>query len=72
MLVIGSKTSANTKRLYQIAKALNKNTYWVQSEKGLKKIWFKGVETVGVTAGASTPDSTTQAVVRRIEGLSGD
>ncbi|MFH1363383.1 MAG: 4-hydroxy-3-methylbut-2-enyl diphosphate reductase [Candidatus Omnitrophota bacterium] len=72
MLVIGSKTSANTKRLYQIAKTLNKKTYWVRSEKDLKKSWFKGAETVGVTAGASTPDYTTQAVVRQIKNLSGD
>ncbi len=67
MLVIGSKTSANTKRLYQIAKALNKKTYWINSAKDLKKGWLKGIETIGVTAGASTPDSVTQTVIQQIK-----
>ncbi|MBU2044973.1 MAG: 4-hydroxy-3-methylbut-2-enyl diphosphate reductase [Candidatus Omnitrophica bacterium] len=70
MLVIGSKTSANTKRLYQIAKALNQKTYWVKSAKDLKKIWFKGISSVGVTAGASTPDYVTKAVIDQIKRLS--
>ena len=67
VLLIGSKTSANTKRLYQIAKALNKKTYWINSEKDLEKGWFKGLETIGVAAGASTPDEVTQAVIKQIK-----
>lgn len=69
VLIIGSRESANTKRLYQIAKGLNQKTFWVQSEKDLKPKWFKGVKTVGITAGASTPDTTTHAVVERIKQL---
>ncbi|MBN3038550.1 MAG: 4-hydroxy-3-methylbut-2-enyl diphosphate reductase [Candidatus Omnitrophica bacterium] len=66
IIIIGSKTSANTKRLYQISKSLNRRTYWVQSADGLKKSWFKGVKTVGVDSGASTPDSTTNSVINQI------
>ncbi len=69
MIVIGSKTSANTKRLYEIAKSLNNNTFWIQSEKEIKPKWFKGVKNVGITAGASTPDSTTQNVIKRINSI---
>lgn len=68
MVIIGSKTSANTRRLYEISKSLNRNTYWVSSKKELRRNWFKHLKTVGVTAGASTPDSTTQDVVKFLRG----
>lgn len=69
MIIIGSKTSANTKRLYEISKALNKKSYWVQSCVDLKNKWFKNAENVGITAGASTPDYTTRQVINRIKQL---
>jgi 4-hydroxy-3-methylbut-2-enyl diphosphate reductase len=64
MVIIGSKTSANTKRLYEISKSLNKKTYWIESKKDIKLNWFENAKCVGITAGASTPDSTTQEVVK--------
>ncbi len=67
MLVIGSRTSANTKRLYEISKSLNKKSYWIQSQKDLKKNWFSGIKAVGITAGASTPNKTTKEVVEKIK-----
>ncbi len=69
IVVIGSKTSANTKRLYEIAKSINQNSYWVQSSADIKKNWFKGVESVGITAGASTPDETIQEVKEHIQKI---
>lgn len=69
MLIIGSRTSANTKRLYEISKGLNPRTYWIQAPEELAPRWFKGVRTLGITAGASTPDTTTQAVIARIRAL---
>jgi len=69
MVIIGSKTSANTKRLHEISKSLNKRSYWVQSKKGIKPEWFKGIKTVGITAGASTPDDTTQEVIAYIKKI---
>ena len=69
IIIIGSKTSANTKRLYEISKLLNKKSYWISSAKEIKPLWLKGVVTVGVTAGASTPDSTTKEVIQRIKQL---
>lgn len=56
MLVIGSRTSANTNRLYQVSKKVNPETYFVQTYKNIKKSWFHNRNKVGVTAGASTPD----------------
>lgn len=69
VLVIGSKTSANTKRLYEIAKALNVRSYWIQSTDDINQSWFQGVATVGITAGASTPESTIRSVVEYVEAL---
>lgn len=71
MIIIGSKTSANTKRIYEIAKPLNKNSYWINSAKEIKKSWLNNTKSVGITAGASTPESTIQEVIQRIKALSG-
>ena len=69
MIIIGSKTSANTRRLYEISKSLNKRSYWVRSKKEIKSKWFKGINSVGITAGASTPDDTTKEVIAYIKKL---
>ncbi|MDP2938904.1 MAG: 4-hydroxy-3-methylbut-2-enyl diphosphate reductase [Candidatus Omnitrophota bacterium] len=69
MIIIGSKTSANTKRLYEISKSLNKHSYWVQSKKEIKPLWFKDAQGIGITAGASTPDSTTKEIVEYISSM---
>lgn len=58
MVIIGSKNSANTRRLYEISRSLNKRSYWIRSSGDLKRGWFKGAGSVGVAAGASTPEST--------------
>jgi 4-hydroxy-3-methylbut-2-enyl diphosphate reductase len=69
MLIIGSKTSANTKRLYEISKTLNPRSYWIQSRDTIDPQWFKEVKTVGITAGASTPEETIRSVVACLTAL---
>jgi len=69
MIIIGSKTSANTKRIYQISKSLNKKTYWVSKPGEIKKIWLVKAKNVGISAGASTPQSSIQAVIAKIKAL---
>ncbi|MEK7849231.1 MAG: 4-hydroxy-3-methylbut-2-enyl diphosphate reductase [Candidatus Omnitrophota bacterium] len=69
MIIIGSKASANTQRLYEISRSLNKKSYWVSSKKDIKPKWFKKIRSVGITAGASTPDDTTKEVVAYIEKI---
>lgn len=66
MIVIGSKKSANTKRLYEISKSQNPRTYWLNSKNEFKKVWLKGAKNVGITAGASTPESTIRDIVSQI------
>ena len=69
VIIIGSKTSANTNRLYQISKSLNENTYQVMSEKEIDPSWFKGARKVGVSAGASTPDEAIEKVVNYLKSI---
>ena len=67
MIIIGSKNSANTKRLYEISKSLNKKSYWIRSKEDIRPQWFKAVQKVGVTAGASTPAAITKEVIAYIK-----
>ena len=67
MIVIGSFTSANSKRLTELAVQRNNKSYQVTGKEDLKKEWFKGVETVGISAGASTPDYLIEEVKEEIK-----
>ncbi|MCI0482069.1 MAG: 4-hydroxy-3-methylbut-2-enyl diphosphate reductase [Candidatus Dadabacteria bacterium] len=66
VIVVGSKSSANTKRLYQISRSLNRKTHWVNSPDEIRAAWFRRAKTVGITAGASTPESSIAGVVTRV------
>ncbi len=68
MLVIGGKNSANTTRLYQICKSI-KPSYHIESVKDIKIQWFKGVKSVGITAGASTPNEQIEKVVNYLKKI---
>jgi 4-hydroxy-3-methylbut-2-en-1-yl diphosphate reductase len=63
VLIVGSAASANTKRLYQIAKKMNKKTHWIESVKDIKLTWFKDAKKVGIMAGASTPDVIVDEII---------
>ena len=67
MIIIGSKTSANTKRIYEISKPLNKNSYWIDSAEKIEKGWLKNAKKIGITAGASTPQATINEVIQKIK-----
>ncbi len=69
VLIIGSRISANTKRLYQISRRINKKTHWIECAKDIRSSWFSSAKKVGVMAGASTPDNITQEVVAKLERM---
>lgn len=71
MIVIGGRNSANTTRLAEISAAVCPRTHHIELEGELKAAWFDGAETVGVTAGASTPQAQIEAVTAAIEALVG-
>ena len=69
MLIIGSFTSANSKRLTQLSSSINNKTYQVTSYNDLKKEWFENCKSVGISAGASTPDYLIEEVRDKILSL---
>ena len=69
MIVIGSFTSANSKRLTELAKERNKRTNQVTCANDLDSDWFQQSDTVGVSAGASTPDNIIENVVTAIKSF---
>jgi len=69
MIIIGSKNSANTKRLYEISRKLNKNSWWINSKDEIKSSWFKHAKSIGITAGASTPKESIDEIMLYLSGL---
>jgi len=69
VIIIGSFTSANSKRLTQLALAQNSNSHQVTCADDLVSEWFNGVEIVGISAGASTPDYLIEEVKNEIERI---
>jgi len=69
MVVIGGKGSANTGRLHQIALEHCKKSFHVEIAAEIDPDWFKDCHTVGVSAGASTPDWLIQEVVEKLEAI---
>ena len=66
VIVIGSKTSANSTRLFEIARSFNQKSYFIEKSQELSRAWFSGVKKVAVTAGASTPDWIIEKVLEKI------
>ncbi|OGD84871.1 4-hydroxy-3-methylbut-2-enyl diphosphate reductase [Candidatus Curtissbacteria bacterium RBG_13_40_7] len=56
VLVIGSKTSSNSKRLVEVCRQEGTKAYLVDDEKMVDQRWLRGVETLGITSGASAPE----------------
>lgn len=69
MLVIGSKSSSNTQKLYEICKAICPETYKIETSGDLPPVDIKKIKKVGITAGASTPDWIIKEVLERMEEL---
>lgn len=72
VLVVGSKNSSNSNRLAELAERVGKPSYLIDSADDISPDWLKGVETIGLTAGASAPDVLVQQVIRRLQELGAD
>ncbi len=71
VLVVGSPNSSNSNRLREKASAVGVNAYLIDDQSAIDSGWLKGVNTVGVTAGASAPEVLVKAVVDRLQALGG-
>ena len=72
MFVLGGLESANTSRLAELCKKVNKNTFHLQNWDELDKSVLSGKNSVGVTAGASTPDWIINEFVKNLEIFNDD
>lgn len=56
LLVVGAKNSSNSNRLKEIGTEMNIQSHLIDDATGLKPEWLDGIETIGITAGASAPE----------------
>jgi 4-hydroxy-3-methylbut-2-enyl diphosphate reductase len=66
VVVVGSSNSSNANRLREVAEDYGARGYLVDGPQDLQRDWIEGVEEIGVTAGASTPEVLVQGVVARL------
>ena len=67
VIVVGSATSSNSNRLRELSEKLGVPSYMVDAPDQLKPEWFAGKKRIGLTAGASAPESLAQSIVARIQ-----
>ena len=67
VIVVGSATSSNSNRLRELSEKLGVPSYMVDAPDQLKPEWFVGKKRIGLTAGASAPESLAQSIVARIQ-----
>ena len=68
MIVVGGKTSANTKHLAELSEQRGARAYHIERPDELQQSWFTGDENVGIASGASTPGFLVDEVIARLEG----
>jgi 4-hydroxy-3-methylbut-2-enyl diphosphate reductase len=71
LIVVGSASSSNSNRLREIADKAGKPGYLVDGPEDLRREWFEGSASVGVTAGASAPEVLVQGVIGRLREWGG-
>ena len=72
MIVIGGRESSNTAKLYKLCHDECKNTVWIESSKDLLTDFPDNAKSVGITAGASTPDGIILEVLKKMEERNND
>jgi 4-hydroxy-3-methylbut-2-enyl diphosphate reductase len=71
VLVVGSKNSSNSNRLAELAQRVGKPAYLIDTAADIQPGWLEGVNSVGVTAGASAPEILVKEVISRLQSLGG-
>ena len=66
MIIIGGKESSNTQKLYTVCKKYCEKSFWVQTCEDIEKGMLGDAKNIGITAGASTPDSLIQEVKEKM------
>ncbi len=66
VLVIGAPNSSNSLRLVEVAERLGTRSYLIQRADEIDKAWLEGIDTIGLTAGASAPETLVREVIARL------
>jgi 4-hydroxy-3-methylbut-2-enyl diphosphate reductase len=69
ILVVGDPKSSNSNRLREVAEVRGVTSYLINSEEEIHPAWLTQVETIGMTAGASTPEDVVQRCIQRLKEL---
>jgi len=72
VLVVGSENSSNSNRLRELAQKKGIDAYLVDGADDVRAEWLSGINAVGVTAGASAPESLVQGVIERLRQSGGE
>jgi 4-hydroxy-3-methylbut-2-en-1-yl diphosphate reductase len=72
VLVVGSVNSSNSNRLKEIAEQRGLPSYLIDGPDDIRREWLNGVETIGLTAGASAPEVLVESVVQRLREWGAD
>src|SRR5262249_55678442 len=67
VLVLGSQNSSNSQRLAELARSCDKPAYLIDSAAEIRDAWFRGPETVLITAGASAPEDVVQECIAHLQ-----
>lgn len=71
IIVVGSTNSSNSNRLKELSEQKEVPSYLVDAPEQIEKSWFEGIDTVGVTAGASAPEILVKQVIDQIKQFGG-
>ncbi len=66
ILIVGAKNSSNSNRLRDLGEESGVDTYLIETADDLDRKWFKNVDSIGISSGASTPDELVKEVMNRI------
>jgi 4-hydroxy-3-methylbut-2-enyl diphosphate reductase len=72
LLVVGSPNSSNSNRLRELGERMGAKAYLIDSADEIQKDWLDGIESIGITAGASAPEVLVQSVVDRLKEWGGE
>ncbi|MBI0426705.1 4-hydroxy-3-methylbut-2-enyl diphosphate reductase [Psychrobacter sp. NG27] len=72
VLVVGSPNSSNSNRLRELAERMDCRAYLIDNAGEMNSSWFEGVQSIGVTAGASAPEVLIQEVLQQLQDWGGD
>jgi 4-hydroxy-3-methylbut-2-enyl diphosphate reductase len=68
LLVVGAPNSSNSSRLAELGTRLGTPTHLIEDAQQLRREWFGGVEKIGISAGASAPESLVQEIIDTLQG----